>query len=299
MTSQFDADLPRPSGQLARADWPPFDTVIFDCDSTLVDVEGIDELARWQGQAAQVADLTRQAMDGEVPLEAVYGRRLEMLQPTREQMRRLARCYHEHLLPGAGQVVAALQASGRAVFIVSAGLAEAVTEFGIGLGLPPDHIKAVGTAYDQLSGRWWETWNHPLGRNPDERYLDHDGGPLTAGDGKAEIIRALRAPHPGRAMLVGDGVSDLEASGAVDLFVGFGGVAARERVRVAAPVFIHTASLASSLPLALALPPEAARASLPREYHAIYAEGLARLQAGEVTFMNDAARLGLLRRLAA
>ena len=85
-------------------------------------------------------------------------------------------------------------------------------------------------AYDELSGRWWESWRHPRGRNPDERYLAHDGGPLTLGGGKAGIIQGIRADHRGRAMLIGDGSSDLEAGTAVDLFVGFGGVVSRERV---------------------------------------------------------------------
>ena len=60
-----------------------FQRVIFDCDMTLVAVEGIDELARLKGQAEYIADLTRQAMDGKIPLEEVYAKRLELLRPTR------------------------------------------------------------------------------------------------------------------------------------------------------------------------------------------------------------------------
>ena len=48
-----------------------FQRVIFDCDMTLVTVEGIDELARLKGQAEYIAELTRQAMDGKIPLEEV------------------------------------------------------------------------------------------------------------------------------------------------------------------------------------------------------------------------------------
>ena len=48
-----------------------FQRVIFDCDMTLAAVEGIDELARLKGQAEYIADLTRQAMDGIIPLEEV------------------------------------------------------------------------------------------------------------------------------------------------------------------------------------------------------------------------------------
>jgi phosphoserine phosphatase len=274
-----------------RADWAPFEVVVFDCDSTLAAVEGIDELARWQGRAAEVEALTAQAMNGEVPLEAVYSRRLALLQPTREQLRQLGRLYRDHVVPGAREVAAALQALGRQVFIVSGGLAEPVREFGAWLGVPAGQIHAVGTEYDQLSGAWWETWKHPRGHNPQERYLAHDGGPLTIGRGKAEIIRRLRQTQRGRAMLVGDGTSDLEAREAVDLFVGFGGVVARERVAAGAEVFVHSRSLAPILPLAIA------KATVPAPWVETYTAGIAAIAAGEVAFAREQAREGLRRRL--
>ena len=285
-----------PAAARARADWAPFDLVIFDCDSTLCDVEGIDELARWQGRDAEVAALTNQAMNGEVPLESVYSRRLDLLQPTREQMRRLGQLYREHLLPGVADVIAALLAADRQVFIVSGGLAEAVRDLGAHLGLPPENIYAVGTDYDELSGRWWETWKHRHG-NPDERYARHDGGPLTIGSGKLEIVRRLRAQHRGRAMLIGDGTSDLEARAGVELFVGFGGVVSREKVAAGAEVFIRTASLAPVLPLALARPALPAPTQERPTLAATYADGVTRLRSGEVIFANAAARGALLRRL--
>jgi phosphoserine phosphatase len=275
----------------ARADWAPFELIIFDCDSTLSTIEGIDELARWQGRSDEVAALTSRAMDGDVPLEAVYGERLELLKPTREQLRQLGQLYRRNLLPGADQVIAALQAAGRQVFIVSGGLMEAVVDFGTSLNVPADHIHAVGTAHDELSGRWWEAWKHPRGRNPDERYLAHDGGPLTAGGGKAGIIQAIRTGHRGRAMLVGDGSSDLEAAVAVDLFVGFGGVVARQRVAEAAEVFIRAPNLAPVLPLALG------RGAMPEAYASIYQDGIDCLLDGQVVFQNHLLRDALLRRL--
>jgi phosphoserine phosphatase len=180
---------------------------------------------------------------------------------------------------------------GRQVYIVSGGLAEAVSDFGLAMGLPASHIHAVTMAYDQLSGNWWETWKHPRGRNLAERYLDHDGGPLTVGRGKADIIQRLRAGQPGRALLIGDGTSDLEACSAVDLFVGFGGVVARDKVRAAAEVFLPTLSLAPLLPMVMARP------SVRAEYAALYQDGLDRLVSGEVIFQHPQARAGLLRRL--
>ena len=57
--------------------------IVFDCDSTLSSIEGIDELARVKGQSIfeQVAELTHAAMNGEVPLDEVFSRRLAIIQP--------------------------------------------------------------------------------------------------------------------------------------------------------------------------------------------------------------------------
>lgn len=66
--------MPRMNNQ-PSAFHPPrqtFRIVYFDCDSTLVSIEGIDELARLKGQADYIAALTRRAMDGEVELEHVF-----------------------------------------------------------------------------------------------------------------------------------------------------------------------------------------------------------------------------------
>ncbi len=273
-------------------DWPPFEAVIFDCDSTLSTVEGIDELARWAGKEAEVAALTERAMNGELPLEQVYTRRLEMINATRENVERLARLYRETLVPDARDVISALQADGRRVYIVSGGLAKGVRDFGVWLGVPEQRIHAVELEYNQLAGNWWEPWRHPAGRNLDEQILAHDGGPLTIGKGKAEIIRRLRAGTRGRAILIGDGGSDLEAAGAVDLFVGFGGVTARPRVVAGSSVFIHSAGLAAILPLALARP------LAPAGYEAVYARGVAAVQnPTQVTFKDSDQHAALLRRL--
>ncbi len=275
-------------------DWSPFETVIFDCDSTLSTVEGIDELARWAGKEAEVAALTDRAMNGELPLEQVYTRRLEMINATRENVERLAQLYRDTLVPDARDVIAALQADGRRVYIVSGGLAKGVRDFGVWLGVPEDRIHAVELEYNQLAGNWWETWRHPAGRNLDEQVLAHDGGPLTIGKGKAEIIRRLRGDARGRAMLIGDGGSDLEASEAVDLFVGFGGVIARPKVAAGARVFVNALSLAPILPLAVARP------EAPAGFVDLYARGVeAVANAASVAFQQPELRAAALRRLGA
>jgi phosphoserine phosphatase len=223
-----------------------FDDVFFDCDSTLSTIEGIDELARLKGVEHEIVALTNAAMNGQIPLQEVYAERLRLLAPTRADMRAVEEAYKRTLVPDTRETIAALHALGRRVFIVSGGLADAVTGFGVWLGVPKERIRAVGLSYNQLSGRWWDYQQ----RNLDEGYLMYDDSPLTTQNGKTSVIMSLRE-RGRRAMLVGDGSSDLAAADSVDLFIGYGGVVARPLVVASAPVFICTPSIAPVLIYAL------------------------------------------------
>jgi len=259
--------------------WLGYDEVFLDCDSTLTATEGIDELARLKGMAEAIERLTRRAMEGEVPLEEVYAERLRLLRPTREDLQWMALRYRERVVPGARELIAALNFLGKRVHIISGGLAEPVVAFGNWLGVPRDCIHAVGLEFDQLAGRWWEYFQRDP--NPAERYLDFVPGPLSESQGKAAVIRQVRQ-RPGRALLVGDGVSDLLARSAVELFVGFGGAACRERVAAEADVYITTSSLAPILPLAARAEEYELCRGTPHQ--AVFDQGLALIFQGSVTF---------------
>ena len=228
--------------------WTKYELIFFDCDSTLSAIEGIDELARLKGKAGRVGLLTNKAMDGELDLADVYGKRLRAIKPTRAQLKAVEERYWETRVKDAQAVIAALKALGAQVFIISGGLIDAVKGFGRRLGVEPAHIRAVELEYNELSGRWWD-YSEPRAQQS-KSYLDYSEGPLTVSSGKPAIIRELAGARPGRRMMIGDGASDLAAACEVDLFVGFGGVVARERVKASAEVFLQSASLAPILPLA-------------------------------------------------
>jgi phosphoserine phosphatase len=239
-------------------------------------------LARHKGKFDEVKRLTDAAMEGEVHLQSVYDRRLELLNPTRAEIRELERHYRQTLVPDAVEVIRALQAAGRDVFIVSGGLQEAVQPFGEWLGLPPKNIRAVDVRYNSLSGQWWDYQQDRWGRRPDVEYLDPAETPLIETHGKIQVVREVRAVRSGRAMLVGDGVSDLAACTAVDLMVGFGGVVARERVAAEADVFIRSSSLAPVLPLALTEVERVAQGG--SVFAAVLNKGISFIESGEVVF---------------
>ncbi len=233
---------------MVSPNWSSFDLIFFDCDSTLSTIEGIDELARLKGKEGRVGLLTNKAMDGELDLAEVYGKRLRAIRPTRAQLKAVEERYWETTVEDAPAVIAALQALGAHVFIISGGLIDAVRGFGRRLGLAPDRIRAVELEYNELSGRWWD-YAEP-GARQSQTYLDYDEGPLTVSSGKSAIISELAGALPGRRMMIGDGSSDLATKSDVDLFVGYGGVVARDRVRAESDIFLHSPSLAAVLPLA-------------------------------------------------
>lgn len=111
-------------------------------------MEGIDELALLSEEASEdftpntanrtavsIAALTKKAMEGDLPLEAVYNQRLLAVNPTRKQVQRLAGMYRDRVISDARVVIEALQSQDIQVFIVSGGLIEPVREFGAWLGI--------------------------------------------------------------------------------------------------------------------------------------------------------------------
>ena len=267
-----------------REAWRGCDLIFFDCDSTLSKVEGIDELARLKGKAARVGLLTNKAMAGELDLAEVYGKRLQAIRPTRAQLKAIEERYWETAVDDAPAVIAALHKLGKQVYIISGGLIDAVHGFGRRLGIAPDRIRAVELEYNELSGDWWRY--HEPGAQQAQTYLAYDHGPLTISDGKALIIEELAAGSLGRRMMVGDGASDLAASGAVDVFVGFGGVVARERVQTESALFLRSESLAALLPLAGG--GRSWRKLQGGPYAAVYRKGISQARDADMLRFRDA-----------
>ena len=260
-----------------------FQRIIFDCDSTLSTIEGIDELATLKGQTEHIAELTRQAMDGLVPLEEVYAARLELLQPTRAELARVGRIYRRTLVPQAAEVVAALHAAGVEVFIVSGGLKASVVDLARYLKIPDENVFAVEVELDPFEGQWWDYPRHRYSGNPDERYLVFAPSPLAESAGKISVVGALSKGR--RVMMVGDGSTDLATRGTASLFVGFGGIARRQAVVDGADVFIEGPGLAAVLPLALSC--SSGQKLKDGPFEEILEAGCREIENGRVLFKNE------------
>ena len=208
---------------------PKFRLVFFDVDSTLVTIEGVDVLGEGN---PEVARLTEAAMNGSMALDQVYARRLEMIRPARSAVAALGKRYVASLVPGAAETVDALQSAGSVVHLVTAGIEQALSPLCNVLGIGDRFLHAVRLRFAE-----------------DGTYQDFDRtSPLTRPGGKEVVVRDVRARTKGNAAFVGDGVSDLEAKPAVDLFIGFGGVHTRARVRENADLFIPGPRLDAVMP---------------------------------------------------
>jgi phosphoserine phosphatase len=193
---------------------PQYLSVVLDVDSTLCDVEGVDWLARLRGEelARQSANLTDRAMNGELPIEAVYAERMDLIRPTREEVDALARVYVEKLAPGAATTIRALRHAGVRVVLVSGGLRRAILAVARSVGVAEADINAVDVQWDEAG-----------------TYQDFDRqSPLTTQTGKVEVVRKLALPRP--ILAVGDGATDAAMRPVVDSFVAFTAFQRRDRV---------------------------------------------------------------------
>ena len=199
--------------------------ICFDCDSTLSGIEGIDEMGRLRGPRifADVEAMTNDAMNGKIPLESVFGGRLEIIRPTRSDVAAIAQQYIAAVEPTAASTVRTLQSRGWTAAIISAGFTDAIRPLAELLGIAV--IKAVDLRFAA-----------------DGSYVGFDESfPATRSGGKPIIARALKREFAAeRIVTVGDGVSDLETKPEVDLFVGFGRYVTRPRVQREADKFIRS-----------------------------------------------------------
>jgi len=199
--------------------------IVFDCDSTLSSIEGIDELARARGAEAfaEVEELTHAAMNGVVPIDEVFERRLAIIKPSKAICDEVAQQYIETVEPTAKATLEKLREEGWATVILSGGFKVIIEPLAAELGV--ERIEAVPLEFDEAG-----------------EYVKFDNTyPTTYNGGKPEIIRQLKEDYsPERVVMVGDGVSDLETRDEVDLFVGYGRYTPRDKVKAEAERFIYS-----------------------------------------------------------
>lgn len=191
-----------------------FRSIVFDVDSTLSGVEGIDWLAARRGPeiARWSAELTERAMNGEIPIESVYGERMRAVKPRKDEIDQLGRLYVERIASGARETFGEFRAKNIDLVMVSGGLREAILPLAGELGVEAERVFAVSVYFDERG-----------------RYAGFEETSLMAQqNGKRVTVRDLRLPGP--TLAVGDGITDSEIRPVIDGFAAFTGFIRREPV---------------------------------------------------------------------
>ena len=206
--------------------------LLFDCDSTLSAIEGIDELGRLRGPEVfkAVEDMTTQAMDGSTPMESIFAKRLDMIKPTLKELESIGQKYIQQVEPTAVDTIKKLKAAGWTVIIVSGGFTQAIRPLAQYLGI--DRVEAVELRF-----------------NADGSYAGYvESCPTAKSKGKNVVVLKLRDEFKAyQTVLVGDGASDLEVKGDVDKMIGFGRYTPRPKVKAGADAFITSLNQLISL----------------------------------------------------
>lgn len=223
--------------ELTQPIWIPKQPLIhifFDVDSTLSSIEGIDILAKWNQVGSEVSAITDQCMSKTGMTPEAYEQRLNMVKPTIEQINQLSELYVNQLTAGALEVITILRRLNKNIYIVSAGIRQALLSLANHLSIPMKRIYAVDVFFD------------------DKGHYHHfdKTSPLACKDGKTQVIKKA-CPITKTALLVGDGLSDLEASTVVKRFIGFGGHCVRKTIEKASDFYITAPHLYALLPLVL------------------------------------------------
>ncbi|MDQ7091510.1 MAG: HAD-IB family phosphatase [Methylococcales bacterium] len=207
-----------------------FKIICFDCDSTLSRIEGIDECAKAVNLGLEMAKLTNAAMNGELPLEDIYQKRLDLIKPNQAAIKSLADLYISEMVDGVEEVFKTLHEQGKQIHIISGGLRQAILPLAAHLNVSEDHVHAVDVSFHE-DGRY-QTFNQQ--------------SPLARTGGKAEICQQINA-DPENMVLIGDGKTDLEAQHVGVKVIGFGGVMRREIVEQQADFYVTDKNITAIL----------------------------------------------------
>lgn len=83
-----------------RSIWKNADAVTFDVDSTVIQEEGIDELAKFCGKENDVISLTNRAMQGDMTFRQSLEERLNIIKPNLMQIKQFLASHPIKLSPG-------------------------------------------------------------------------------------------------------------------------------------------------------------------------------------------------------
>ena len=190
-----------------------FATVVFDFDSTLVDIETLEHVievaleGRRDSDAIllEIRNITEQGLRGEIPFNESLSRRMALISPSRKHVKKVANELTNHITPSVLNNKEFFKMYSEGIYIVSGGFDELIFPVSDVLGIKREHVFANEFIYDS-SGEL-------IGVN--------NSRPLSQHLGKVKALRAAQLTRP--LAMVGDGYTDYEVKlhGAADVFIAY------------------------------------------------------------------------------
>jgi phosphoserine phosphatase len=186
-----------------------FKLVAFDMDSTLINIECVDEIAEAAGRKAEVAAITEAAMRGEISdYKESLRQRVALLRGVPESALDTVYSRHLQLNPGVETFVAACRAAGLKTLLVSGGFTYFSDRVRARLALDFARANVLEIADGKLTGR----------------LVDRPWGDIVDGAEKRRVVLEvceLMGIAPEQAIAVGDGANDLPMMGVAGLSIAF------------------------------------------------------------------------------
>jgi phosphoserine phosphatase len=208
--------------------------IAFDMDSTLINIECIDEIADAAGRRAEVAAITEAAMRGDIAdYRESLRRRMALLAGVPESA--LQRVWDEKLQlnPGVEAFVQACQRAGLKTLLVSGGFTFFSERVRRRLGLDFARANTLGIAGGRLTGT----------------LLERPWGDIVDGAEKRRVlleVAELMGIEPRQTIAVGDGANDLPMMTAAGLSIAYH---AKPAVREQASITIASGGMDRALAL--------------------------------------------------
>jgi phosphoserine phosphatase len=205
-----------------------FKLIAFDMDSTLINIECVDEIADAAGRKSEVSAITEAAMRGEITdYKDSLRQRVALLKGV--SLQSMDEVYHQRLKlnPGSAELVHACKSAGLKVLLVSGGFSFFSDRVRDELGIDFTRSNVLEEKDGLLTGRM----------------VDQPWGDICDGDEKRKMLLQTCADlgiAPSQAIAMGDGANDLAMMGVVGLSVAYH---AKPAVREQAMLAINSGGL--------------------------------------------------------
>lgn len=207
-----------------------FDSVVFDVDSTLVSIEGLDYLASLKGGEVDISRITEKAMNGEITMREAMIEKMAVISPSISDLMKMGEEYIKNIVFGVPETIGILKRNGIKVWIVTGNFQPGVGILADYLGVKPENVIT-----------------NDIQHNLDGSFLSFDPDlPLSNNGGKKTMIEKYKK-QLGIVCFVGDGSTNLDTQEMVDRFIGFGGVVRRPNVESKAEFYTAEPDMRSIL----------------------------------------------------